>query len=75
MKQTRNHKQAEHCASNRRAIRERLMPSSGGSDRAFGVHLLTTSVMDCEQSTSNWRAIEVYFASIVRAIEGHSACE
>ena len=75
MNRIRNHRQAEHCASNRRAISERLMPSSGVQDRAFDVHLLTTPAINGEHLTSNWRAIEVYFASIVRAIEGHSACE
>ena len=75
MKRTRNHSQAEHCASNRRAISERLMPSSGVQDRAFGVHLLITPVIDGEHSTSNRRAIDVYFTSFVRAIEGHCGCE
>ena len=75
MKRTRNHSQAEHCASNRRAISERLMPPSGGSDRAFDVHLLTTPAINGEHLTSNRRAIEEYFTSFVRAIEGHCACE
>ena len=75
MIRTRNHGQAEHCESNRRVIGERLMPLFVVPDRAFDEHLLTTPVINGEHLTSNRRAIEVYFTSFVRAIEGHCACE